>query len=254
MEERVDFHCNAFVEFCIQANEEEKRWLNKVFGNKRAKTRSYFIYEKMFDAVRFRIAHGDRMCYVNRRRAEKDLYDVISRYPWTQRDDHSASRLTRDVLVRIYSHLKDPDDMWSFMRTNRRFYQAGCFYTGYTTKIDRLFACSGVDHLPFRYIQDERRRFFALCFVSDRKDVETILVRMIIQSNLNSDLFDYCFNMSGLNLGVKHRIHIYQTNSLVIEHYDARSVIIHSRTGFLGWGQKDSKFGIIRNAIKRALL
>lgn len=254
MEERVDFHCNAFVEYCIQANEEEKRWLNKVFGNKRAKTRTDFIYDQKFDIVRFRIAHGDKTYSVGRKRAG-DVYPIICRYPWTKRDDHSASRLTRDVLVRIYSHLKDPDDMWSFMHTNRRFYQAGCFYTGYATKMDRLLACSGVDCLPFRYIQDERRRFFALCLVSDRKDVETILVRMIVRTNMNSNLFDYCFNMSGLKLGVKHRIHKDQFNALVIEgHYDARSITIHSRAVFLGWGQKDSKFGIIRNAIKRALL
>jgi hypothetical protein len=64
------------------------------------------------------------------------------------------SILSRDVLVYIYSHLKDPNDMWSFMRVNKRFYRAGCLYSGYTNKIEKLRLFCGLEKLPFEFMSD----------------------------------------------------------------------------------------------------
>ena len=194
----VDFHCNAFVEFCIQANEEEKRWLNKVFGNKRAKTRTEFKYDEKYDLIRFRVAKGDRTyCvdrYIKTYFKTVDVYPIICRYPWTKRDDYSALLLTRDILTLIYDHLKNPVDMWAFMRVNKLFYQAGCFYAGYANKIEKLRVAARVEKLPFEFLS-LRRRFFALCFVSCKKP--EVLEKLIVKYFWAQDhLSLYCFNLS----------------------------------------------------------
>jgi hypothetical protein len=192
----VDFHCNAFVEFCIQANKDEQKWLNKVFGNKRAKTRTEFKYDEKYDLIRFRVAKGDRTYGVGRYKAG-DVYSIICRYPWTKRNDNSASLLTRDILTLIYDHLKNPVDMWAFMRVNKRFYQAGCFYAGYATKIEKLRLFAKVEKLPFESLS-LRRRFFALCFVSCKK--QEVLEKLIVKHFWTQEhLSAYCFNLVDTN-------------------------------------------------------
>lgn len=240
----VNFYFNAFVEFCIQANDEEKRWLNKVFGNKRAKTRCEFVYEKKLDAVSFRMCHGDRRLKVFRNGFALGDIDgrtkIIERYFWTKRDDLSASRLTREVLVSIYSHLKDPDDMCAFMRVNRTFYSAGCFYSGYAEKIERLRVYGD----PFWNIVDQRKRFFALCFVSNRWDIE-YLIGKAIKKDVAEDIIDYCFRLCGLDFSL-------QAYTYVDVSGEVRINCMLNRGNLLGG--KGSRFGDIRYAIKKALL
>lgn len=241
----VDFHCNAFVEFCIQANDEEKRWLNKVFGNKRAKTRCEFVYEKKSDTVSFRMCQGDRRLKVFRNGfvlgdIDGRTFRIIGRYLWTKRDDLSVLRLTREVLVSIYSHLKDPDDMWAFMRVNRMFYSAGCFYSGYAEKITRLLVYGD----PFWYIFDQRKRFFTLCFVSDRRDIE-YLIGKAIKRDIAEDIIDYCFKLCGLDYSLQAYTYVLSSGEVRINYMLNRGNLL---------GGKVSRFGAIRYAIKKALL
>jgi hypothetical protein len=169
----------------------------------------------------FIVAHGDRTHYVGRTRAEHDVFKIISRYPWTKRDDHSASLLTRDILVRIYSHLKDPDDMWSFMQVNRVFYRAGCFYSGYAEKIERLRVYGD----PFWYI-----------FVSNRRDIKAI------KRDVAEDIIDYCFRLCRLDFSL-------QALTYVLTSGEVRINCVFHRGNLLGGA--DSRFNDMRKIIKK---
>jgi hypothetical protein len=184
----VDFHCSAFIDFWLQADKDEMKWLKTLFG--------CIAPQQLFDKKIKCILILDRTkCNITRQGVsgvfQQRVLATIRCYPWTLRSDDSASRLlTRDVLIHVYSQLKDPNDMWAFMRVNKLFHKAGCAYTGYAEKIERLKKYSGVKSLPFTHLSTDRRRhFFALCFVSCKKNLEK---QLIASATMNSDVFNYC--------------------------------------------------------------
>lgn len=197
----VDFHCNAFIDYCVQSNQEEVCWLNQVFGNW-AERKTKFRYQN--DSIRFRI-HS--VYYTVNRQGqllEGINYDttavllIIRSYPWTPRSDSSASLLTRDILTHIISFLISfPWDMHRFLRVNKLFYQAGIFFSGYQRLIEKKRVAAQVEHLPFAYLAPHQR-FFALCFISCKtlRESERQLVNGIVAGEPN--LLEYCFNLSGL--------------------------------------------------------
>lgn len=213
MERRVDFHCNAFINFCLQANPEEISWLNRIFGNTRIKSLSKFRYDRSSQCIVFRFKNGDHYsvyrfeeCRGTFSRERGEITRIIQSYPWTLRSDHSASILSRDALLCIYDRIKDPRDMWSFMQVNKAFHYAGSTYSGYTLKIERLKLGSCVEILPFDFIKDERRLFFALCFISCRPDLEKDMVKAIGKNFSSHPLFHYCFNLSRFSVHMKEDV------------------------------------------------
>jgi hypothetical protein len=88
------------------------------------------------------------------------------RFPWSC--DDSIKLLPREVLSVIYTFLRDPADMWSFIQVSKTFYKAGELYPHYQAHIQKI--------LPsFMYpVWDDtfnaRQFFFAFCFVSCKTD------------------------------------------------------------------------------------
>jgi hypothetical protein len=118
--------------------------------------------------------------------------------------------------------------MWSFMRVNKRFHRAGCLYSGYANKIEKLRLFSGLENLPFEFMSDERKRFFALCVVSCQKDLEDRMIEFI-ESTGGGTLLLYCLSLCGYlitrevgfsdGVFVVH-VHAYHTTKRYILHRD----------------------------------
>jgi hypothetical protein len=157
-----------------------------------------------------------------------------------------ASLLSRDILICIYSHLKDPVDMWSFMRANKLFHRAGCLYTGYANKIEKLRVVCGLA-LPFYFINDVRKRFFALCFVSCQKDLEARIIRCI-EANGGGMLLSYCLRICGISAGAEANfldgvfVRRFETYGAYSKHY-----ILHSSD------KNKSQFSKIKESIKKII-
>lgn len=185
----VDFRCSAFIDFVLQANAAERRWVQRLFGITRSRI---MVVDKELECIAI---SGQGVCKISREGVRGQMAStalrIICRYPWILRSDDSASRLlTRDVLIHIYGQLHDPNDMWAFMRVNKLFHKAGCAYAGYAKKIERLKHSFQVQRLPFAHLSaDSRRHFFALCFVSCKKDLEKQLIESALS---NTDVFYYC--------------------------------------------------------------
>jgi hypothetical protein len=186
----VDFRCNAFIDFWLQADKDEMKWLKTLFG--------CIAPQQLFDKkIKCILILDGATCNVSRQGVsgawKQRVREIICSYPWTLRSDQSASLLTRDVLIHIYGQLKDPNDMWAFMRVNKLFHKAGCAYAGYAEKMAKLKAFSGVEQLPFPcFATDDRRRFFAVCFVSCVQKLEQKLVASVIFDPI---LLRYCYHM-----------------------------------------------------------
>jgi hypothetical protein len=183
----VDIYCSAFLEYCIQANNEEKQWLDKLFKNTRTKKQWRYYYDSELKGVVFSYYNTHKFVVTKKglvtNYLKDEVYQIILKYyPWSTKTDYSTSLLTREALTSIYSHLKDPNDMWSFMRVNKRFHRTGCLYSGYANKIEKLRLFCGLEKLFFEFVSDVRKRFFALCFVSCQKDLETRMIEFIAKT------------------------------------------------------------------------
>jgi hypothetical protein len=231
----VDIYCSAFLEFCIQANNEEKQWLDKLFKNNFTKKIWRYYYDSNVKGVVFRYYNKHKYVVtkkgVSATYLKDEVYQIILKYyPWATKTDHSTSLLTREALTSIYSHLKDPVDMWSFMRVNKRFHRAGCLYSGYANKIEKLRLFSCLEKLPFENMSDIRKRFFALCFVSCQKDLEARVIRYMESNGRGTPLLDYCLSFlcyvitrGGVSFsdGVfVNEVHAYHTTKYYILHRD----------------------------------
>lgn len=198
----VDIYCSAFLEYCIQANNKEKQWLDKLFKNSRTKKKWRYYYDSELKGVVFSYYNKHDFVVTKKGVVANYLKDevfqiILKYYPWSTKTNHSTSLLSREALTSIYSHLKDPNDMWSFMRVNKLFHRAGCLYSGYANKIEKLRLFRGLEKLPFEFMSDIRKRFFVLCFVSCQKDLETRMIEFIAKTG-GGGLLEYCISLSGI--------------------------------------------------------
>jgi hypothetical protein len=246
----VDIYCSAFFEFCIQANDEEKQWLDKLFKNNRTKKKWRYYYDSELKGVLCSYYNKHKFVVTKKglvtNYLKDEIYQIILKYyPWSTKTDYSTSLLSREALTSIYSHLKDPNDMWSFMRVNKRFHRAGCLYSGYSNRIENLRLFCGLEKLPFEFMSDARKRFFALCFVSCQKDLEGRVIRCI-EANGGGTLFQYCLYICGINMVAKASfldgvsVRIFQTYGAYSKHY-----ILHSND------KSKSQFSKIKESIKK---
>lgn len=259
-EKRVDFRCNSFIEFCIQANAEEISWLNRLFGHTDTEFHCKFLYDTNNSCIGFRLKGRyfyevyrwgvcGGLCFES-----KQIYEIIQSYPWTLRSNHSASILTREALLCIYDCLKDPRDMWSFMQVNKRFHHVGTIYPGYRLKICKLMVPFFGTILPFGFIKDERKRFFALCFISCNKNLEKRLVEVIGKDYIHP-LLRYCFNLSNLSIPIPNDIaiedgFIFYRGREFVDNLIRRGGILYAESLL---GTYNSKFPTICESIRKIL-
>ena len=251
----ADIYCSAFLDYCVQANNKEKQWLDKLFKNNRTKKKWRYYYDSELKGVVFSYYNKHKFVVTKKgvvtNYLKDEVYQIILKYyPWSTKTDYSTSLLTREALTSIYSHLKDPVDMWSFMRVNKLFHRAGCFYSGYENKIEklRLFRGSEDTPLPFSFINDVRKRFFALCFVSCQKDLEARVIRCI-EANRGGTLLMYCLRICGI---IDSKVKVYFLDGVFVRRFQTYGA--YSKHYILNSNDKNkSQFSEIKESIKNIL-
>lgn len=195
------YRVNAFIDWIVQANADERTWAASLFSDKFSGPLTWMVgnggeFVMLLDrSVRpvFELDRKGQKARVSSHHPDGER--AIKTSAWPTRDDDSASLLNRDVLMYIYGWLSDPLDMRHFMMVNCAFHAAGEAYgSAYKAKIAKLLAATGLSTSPLWYLElSPRHEFFALCFVSCMSD-EELECRII--GYHSDELRSYCYMLS----------------------------------------------------------
>jgi hypothetical protein len=158
---------NAFLDYMMQADEEQKHFAKCAF---RMGDRPSCVWVLKEESIQLVNGLGSVMLQVKRNqppgpRSPVDPWPLL-RFPWSH--DDSIKLLPREILCMIYALLKDPADMWSFMQVNKTFYKAGELYPNYQPHIQKLLPAFVYPFWDTSF--KPRQFFFAMCFVSCKTD------------------------------------------------------------------------------------
>jgi len=153
MEGLFVYRLNAFIDYVIYGNEEEREWAKVIILNYNSEQYRWRIDRRFKQSIAL-LRKKEVIVGLFRNgycmNLSGQMRNKIIHCPWTLSvKDNSVSLLTRDALVCIFDRLEDPMDLFNCMKVNKSFYQAGCSPGLYPLKIRSLLIMGRIERFPF---------------------------------------------------------------------------------------------------------